>query len=230
LINTHVDIYFLNLLAFDVLQSIGGIINAKWVADAAISPGPLCDSQGILKNAGALGGAMFILAITIHTAAALLWKWKVPKSFAIPLVITLAIWLFIALGIGVSWSLYRHRQYIDITGMWCWIGSDFKNQRLLFEYAWMWITVFFNLLVYIPLYFSLRGNLSVSGFHVKWTSLYPLAYTITVIPFSICRWRTFNGYSVPWAATVVADILFCSSGLVNSLLYPLTRPSLLPAG
>ncbi|KAF8342805.1 uncharacterized protein EI90DRAFT_2892443, partial [Cantharellus anzutake] len=224
----------------------GGIINVKWAADAAVYPGSLCNWQGILKNVGDVGVAMFILAITIHTAAVLLWRWKVPRRSTVPLVVMLAIWLFIALENGISWALYHRREYITDTGMWCWIGPKYTRQRILFEYAWMWITTFFTLLVYVPLYFSLRGNLYVSGLRVIWTNCrssadpwqtngrragpmlwYPLAYTITVLPIAICRWRAFNGHDVPWAATVVSDVLFCSSGLVNSLLYPLTRPSLL---
>ncbi|KAF8342806.1 uncharacterized protein EI90DRAFT_791062 [Cantharellus anzutake] len=252
LISTHVDVYFLNVLLFDLVHSIGGIMNVRWALSAEINRGSFCHFQGILKNIGALGVAMFILAITIHTAAVMLWRWKAPRKATAAIVLMLTIWLFITLEIGLSLALYHRRQYIDISGMWCWIGPHFKNQRLLFEYVWIWITAIFNLLMYIPLYFSLRGNLHVNGFRVKWTSQssadtglvyartsyaragsmlwYPVAYTVIVLPFSVCRWRAFNRYHVSWTATVLADVLFCSSGLVNSLLYPLTRPSLLPAG
>lgn len=36
------------------------------------------------------------------------------------------------------------------------------------------------------------------------------------------------GHCVPWPATVVADVLFASSGLMNVLLFMFTRPNLMP--
>ena len=49
-----------------------------------------------------------------------------------------------------------------------------------------------------------------------------------VLPIAIVRWLAFSGKSVPTAATIFSGILFCLSGLINSLLYPATRPALLP--
>jgi hypothetical protein len=39
---------------------------------------------------------------------------------------------------------------------------------------------------------------------------------------------TFNDINVPFAATVFAAIAFSSSGVLNVILYTLTRPKLLP--
>lgn len=57
---------------------------------------------------------------------------------------------------------------------------------------------------------------------------YPAIYTITVLPIAIVRFRAFHDQHVPFAATVVSDVLFSSSGLFNVILFALTRPSLLP--
>ena len=57
---------------------------------------------------------------------------------------------------------------------------------------------------------------------------YPAIYTITVLPIAIVRFRAFHDQHVPFAATVVADVLFSCSGLFNVILFALTRPSLLP--
>jgi hypothetical protein len=32
--------------------------------------------------------------------------------------------------------------------------------RVLGEYLWMWITLFFSLVVYVPLFFWMRGNIA----------------------------------------------------------------------
>ncbi|KAF7440015.1 hypothetical protein PC9H_000356 [Pleurotus ostreatus] len=53
---------------------------------------------------------------------------------------------------------------------------------------------------------------------------YPLVYIITIFPISIARWVSFSGTAIPSAATMFADIMFCSSGFLNVLLYTITRP------
>jgi hypothetical protein len=40
---------------------------------------------------------------------------------------------------------------------WCWIGANYPLERIFGEYLWFWITLFFSLLSYIPLYLCHRG-------------------------------------------------------------------------
>lgn len=54
-------------------------------------------------------------------------------------------------------------------------------------------------------------------------------YTITVLPIAVVRWSAFSSNNVPFAATIVADVLFASSGLLNVILFAITRPALLPS-
>ena len=44
----------------------------------------------------------------------------------------------------------------------------------------------------------------------------------------MARFSTFKGINVPFAVTAVADALFASSGLFNTILFALTRPRLMP--
>lgn len=57
---------------------------------------------------------------------------------------------------------------------------------------------------------------------------YPAVYIITVLPVGIARFRAFQSQSVPYAATIFADFLFCCSGLFNVVLFSVTRPALMP--
>lgn len=57
---------------------------------------------------------------------------------------------------------------------------------------------------------------------------YPLVYTLTVLPIAIVRFRSFYDKNVPFAYTVVADVLFSCSGFFNVVLFSLTRPALMP--
>lgn len=60
------------------------------------------------------------------------------------------------------------------------------------------------------------------------SSSYPAVYIVTVFPLSVVRWMAFTGITVPFPATCVASVLFSSSGLLNVILFSLTRPGLVP--
>jgi len=192
---------------------------------------------------------MSTLAIAVHTSAVLLWEWKPPPGLWRSYLVVFVIWLFISLENGISWKLHHAAGYIENTGLWCWIGDGFPKERILLEYFWMWFTALSNLLLYVPLFLALRGNLVIRGYHLRWRKVssgeawtapnhasavarqmlwYPFAYVIIVLPIAIVRWLAFSGTNVPTAATIFAGILFCLSGFINSLLYPATRPALLP--
>ena len=43
--------------------------------------------------------------------------------------------------------------------LWCWIGKDYLEWRLLGEYVWLWLALFFSIATYTALYLWMRGNL-----------------------------------------------------------------------
>lgn len=49
-----------------------------------------------------------------------------------------------------------------------------------------------------------------------------------ILPLSIARYSTFAHRHVPYAVTIVVDIIYLSNGLFNVLLFSITRPFLLP--
>ncbi|CAE7200361.1 unnamed protein product, partial [Rhizoctonia solani] len=120
----------------------------------------------------------------------------------------------------------------------CWISGKYKAQRFGAEYVWLWISGFGSILLYIPLFLIMRGNIMWDPI-IGWKSLrwswrkddigvnsliwYPLTYTITVLPVSIVRWISFNGGHVDAAVVFVAASIFNLSGLVNVGLILFTR-------
>ncbi|KAG8764769.1 hypothetical protein FRC12_007900 [Ceratobasidium sp. 428] len=59
----------------------------------------------------------------------------------------------------------------------CWISQQYTDERLAGEYVWLWFAGFGNLLLYIPLFFILRGNIKwdeEEGWHsLRWKRLPP---------------------------------------------------------
>jgi len=139
---------------------------------------------------------------------------------------------------------------------WCWIsGGD--AERLVGEYAWLWVAACSSIFLYTVLFFRLRGNIQVDPrdwkrIHVRlhpdtpfqptaatreamaviW---YPICYTFLVLPLSIVRWMTFHpsgkgGSEPPFVFTAIAITVFALSGVVSVVLIMLTRRNLLLLG
>lgn len=154
----------LNLFISELLMSLGGMLDAKWAHETQVYCGGYCAAQGSLQFIGETSVAIWTLAITLHT-----W-WSVVSAkrvlfrawFCYGLVA--AVWIFL---FAFNFGAYTSYQIDDIsddnyftpTPFWCWINPKYKNQRAFGEYMWLWIAGFGNLLVYIPLYLLLRGNI-----------------------------------------------------------------------
>lgn len=52
---------------------------------------------------------------------------------------------------------------------------------------------------------------------------YPVAYTVLILPIAACRYASFAGHKVPFAATIFSGAVFMLSGLVNTILFASTR-------
>ncbi|KDQ63396.1 hypothetical protein JAAARDRAFT_169182 [Jaapia argillacea MUCL 33604] len=210
-------------------------------------------SVGVMKQLGDVGVAFATLAIALHTFCVLALRWKPDPSPRMAIMNVTLIWIFLALLVGLSLGTHKGKDYYGDTQFWCWITQDYPVQRIALEYFWLWFTAFLNIALYVPLALVLGGFIIIDGFkiripnkeergHLRVSSIngtrdarhlsmkmlfYPAVYTITVLPIAIVRWSAFYNHPVPFEATVFADALFSSSGLLNVLLFSITRPALL---
>ncbi|KDQ11331.1 hypothetical protein BOTBODRAFT_147232 [Botryobasidium botryosum FD-172 SS1] len=219
----HVDIYIACLFFTDAVQALGQIVNLRWVLLEKVQCGAHCAAQGSFKEWGETGVAMSTLVITIHTFFTLFFQWSPSPSKLLPILVVAFIWtynlLFVVIGYTVNPKarVGNDEPFFVATPYWCWIYSS-KVDRIFGEYVWIWIAMIASIVLYIVLFFFLRGNLLVapSG---KWFRVrlllrpgandqnpyldglsfrkpseamkmfcYPMAYTITVLPITIYRW------------------------------------------
>ncbi|KII93804.1 hypothetical protein PLICRDRAFT_405927 [Plicaturopsis crispa FD-325 SS-3] len=251
--STHVHYYFLNLLVSDLIQAIGGILNAKWLLDDRVTEGALCTAQGALKQVGDVGVALSSVIIAVHTLSILVFRYEPRPSTAI--IVLSAVWITIGLIIGVSFATHKGQTYYGDTQYWCWITTRYHVQQIVLEYLWMWLAAFFNIIIYIFLALVVRGFITVDGSKIRIPNkreregkrlssssirrkggvialqmlFYPAVYIVTVIPISVVRFTAFGGYHIPFAGTAVADVIFALSGVLNVILFSLTRPKLMPS-
>ncbi|KAJ4002428.1 hypothetical protein F5050DRAFT_17484 [Lentinula boryana] len=160
-VSTQVHCYFVNLLIFDLIQAIGGVIDAKWVAEAGVTEGPLCTAQGILKQMGDVGVALSSAIIALHTFCVLVLRRNAPPPVAAAVLIL--IWIFIALIVGLSVSTHKGQDYYGNTEYWCWITSRYGFQRIALEYFWLWLAAFINLVCYGIMALVVKGVVVVDG-------------------------------------------------------------------
>ncbi|VDB99743.1 unnamed protein product [Peniophora sp. CBMAI 1063] len=246
-LDTPLHLYFLNLLFWDLVQSLGGLMNIRWIIDADVTEDSFCVAQGAFKQLADVGSAIASLTIASHTFSTLVFRWTPTNSMLKGGLIILGWWLFMIVILVVDIAVNGSRTFYGNTGYWCWISARFPVQRMVLDYVWMFIACLFNIVAYVPLYFVLRGTLVLDGWRLHRPNtpperavlrksnhlalkmlIYPVTYTISVLPIAIARWTQFNHSDIPFAATVVCDMIYMSSGIFNVILYALTRPFLLP--
>ncbi|KAH9953521.1 hypothetical protein BC827DRAFT_129599 [Russula dissimulans] len=238
------DIYMFTLFSFDILQALGGILDVRWAHNGIVTRGSYCEAQGIIQQIGELGVALTTLVLAIHTFVGALWRvgLEAPR-FAFCLVGFVCVFITLWVSIGAA----THRNYEVPTPYWCWVSPQFPGERLGGEYVWLWAALFASAILYIPLYYWTEGRLSVDPdswykFHrsrpddtVGYTQrrialgmlLYPMAYSLVVLPISVARWLQFDHHNVSSAATFFSVSMFNLSGAINVLLFLTFRPQLL---
>ncbi|KAK0463750.1 uncharacterized protein EV420DRAFT_1106427 [Desarmillaria tabescens] len=257
-VSSHIHYYFVNLLACDLILSIGGIMDIRWVAEANVTAGTFCTAQGIFKQLGDLGVALSTMSIAIHTFLVLVFKYYSPPKVA-PFVVA-TIWTFLGLVVGVSSAIHHGKGYYGPTQYWCWITSKFRTEQIALEYGWVWFAASVNIMCYAMIALVLKGIVLVDGYKIRLRRrsdasstksvtdgtkgmsssaqrsnaiamrmlFYPAVYLVAIFPMSLVRWLSFFGMKVPFIATAFASILFSSSGILNVILFTLTRPGLVP--
>jgi hypothetical protein len=244
LLDAPADIYMLCLFSYDILQAVGGILDVRWAHDGIVTVGPYCTAQGVVQQIGQLGVALLTLIFTVHNFLVAMWRVGLrARHFAFGLVALTT--LFVALWVGIGNGI--HKNLVAPTPYWCWIGPDYKLERLAGEYVWIWLALSASVIAYIPLFFKFwtQGRLSIDPdkwyklrldrpdgeYPLKRTALgmllYPLAYALMVLPLSIARWSLFNHRKVSSAATFFGVTVFNLSGAINVLLFLIVRPQLL---
>jgi hypothetical protein len=208
-----------------------------------------------MQQLGEVGVAQTTLAIAIHTFVAVWWSKGIHSLGVAKAVVTL-IWLFTGLFVITGTAIHANKLtlYESPTPYWCWIGGQYKRTRIFGEYLWLWLTLIFSFLAYIPLFLWSRGNITVDptrwwkfrvhksthqtadlldpgGRRRRSLSLiaYPLVYSVIVLPLSIVRWIGFSQESrgvnhISSAATISVISIYGLSGMFNVLLFLLTRP------
>ncbi|KAH9966227.1 hypothetical protein BGW80DRAFT_1534680 [Lactifluus volemus] len=235
------DIYLLTLFFFDILQALGGAFNIRWARDGIVTTGSYCVAQGIVQQTGELGVALTTLLLASHTFVTALWsvgmEARGPAFGLVGLV-----WVFIALWVGLGNGL--NKMYEAPTPYWCWIPKRYFAEQVAGEYAWILLAWFASIFMYIPVYLSVTGHLSVENGRprIHWKGrpigtanrratlrllIFPFAYSIIVLPLSVSRLKQFVHGDVPSSIQFFSASMFNLSGAINVVLFLVSKPQFL---
>ncbi|KAG8919450.1 hypothetical protein FRC02_001644 [Tulasnella sp. 418] len=218
-----VDYFFFGLLVADLFRAIGHMMGIAWVAKAGIKSSTSCSIEGAFRHIGSVGEALFTLSIAVYTFLVIYLRLNIPSIRCLPWVVVGSIILFLTLMVAVCVSAHKDPPFYGPAGLWCWVADKYKGEKIG---AAIWHLLARN------------GRSTESNQQRRETMsiakkmlVYPVAYIILILPVSIIR---FIGFYDPnadveavWRA--IAGVIYAASGLVNALLYIITRPRLLPS-
>jgi len=246
---TNVAVYFWFLLLSDIIQSIGSIMNAKWVGMSAVQSGNYCTAQGVIKHIADISCGGWSLVIAVHTFAVMFYQVHSPRWVMWLTVVCINGYMVFMCFLGplvYKTGSYGKPNFYGISGYWCWISDEYNIGQITMDYLAMFVSAFFSLVLYFLVFLRMRGNIVVVGRYVSWRwnkdsewgsrhvddralvvakqmLLYPVGYSFVIIPIAAARFSEWTGHTVPFAVTIFCDCVFLLSGLINVVLFCITR-------
>ncbi|KAI9374331.1 G protein-coupled glucose receptor regulating Gpa2-domain-containing protein [Aspergillus egyptiacus] len=228
-----------NLVIADIQQSLAFLICAKWYADNKVEASTAaCFLQGFWLQIGDPASGIFVLAIAFHTFYQVAMSRKL--SYRAFVTIVIGLWLFVAILVIIPLATHGADVFVP-AGAWCWISQDYEPIRLWTHYFWIFLAEFGTVSLYAVLWFQLRRRIKQSAIlgssHteslrrlrrvVGYMIIYPIAYIVLSLPLAAGRMATAQGNTPNIVYFCVAGAMITSSGLVDVLLYTLTRKNLI---
>ncbi|OCH89019.1 hypothetical protein OBBRIDRAFT_794688 [Obba rivulosa] len=252
-IRSRVAAYFISLLLCDLCQGVGSLMNSRWYMNGAVTYEPFCTAQGALKQIADVGNAYWNTTIAMNAFWILFLRWKVRTyvMYAVLIGGWSAIGTLIMVGPAAVQSNSKGPFY-GISGYWCWISNGYEVSHITLDYMFMFSSAVVTFVLYLLIFLNLRGNIWVNGWRVSFSFprdaeraasrgvddhamkvakqmlLYPLSYTIMILPIGVCRFMEWAGHDVPFTATIFSDAIYLTSGVANVILFAVTRRILPP--
>ncbi|KAJ5975558.1 hypothetical protein N7481_009265 [Penicillium waksmanii] len=228
-----------NLILADFQQSLAFLICLRWIVTDQIKSGTAgCFLQGLWLQIGDPGSGLFVLAIAFHTFLLVVWGRKM--SYKVFVTFVCGVWAFIALIVIIPLAMYGADVYVP-SGAWCWINEEHETVRLWTHYIWIFLAEFGTVALYAIMYFQLRKQIAASSILgnsqleslkrlrrvVGYMTIYPIVYIVLSLPLAAGRMATANGDSPSLTFFCCAGAIITSSGLVDVILYTVTRRNLI---
>ncbi|KAA1119245.1 hypothetical protein PGT21_018781 [Puccinia graminis f. sp. tritici] len=232
-------ILFIDLLASDLIQSLGFLLNLAHVGKPIIEDSTICTVQGVFIQLGDTSGAFATVAIAVHTFIVLINR--TPPSTAALLIVLGMKWalVFILAMIGpLAFATDALGPFYGPAGAWCWISSAYPWQRLCLHYVWLFFAGAASAVTYALIFWNVRRRLRTQYAQTSYdrsveeTSMenaakkmlvYPLCYLLLMLPLGIDRITAIFGRTWSLDVQIACGVIFTLVGLVDSVVFCWTR-------
>ncbi|KAG9284698.1 hypothetical protein G9A89_002929 [Geosiphon pyriformis] len=221
----------LNLLFADWIQSIGYMMSYYWISqDGNIKSYPNCNIQGMLINIGGVASGCWAFTLCLQTYLMVVHSYDPKWLFTASMMI---IWPFniILSTIGTLIQNPHIPFYSSAGGAWCWINAEYSTYRLIFHYGIITVLAVSIYLLYGRLIYIIyrrqatirtEKNQTLKKNGIK-LLLYPGAHCLITLPLALHRLMESGETQTSFSFLIIAGCIAASSGLVNSLIYGMTR-------
>ena len=228
-------ILIFNLILADVQQSIAFMLNVQWLRDDAVTVGTSsCWAQGWFVSTGDLSSGLFTLAIAVHSYADIVHDYRLSHRPFLAAIGSLWIFNYAMAIIGIA--LHPADIYVR-AGAWCWVNTQYSDERLWLHYFWILIAEFATVVIYSLIFSIIRQRVASSFYDAetkdrasraaKLVIAYPIIYVICTLPLVIARLMSMAGRPVTFTQLCIAGAMITSNGWLDVLLYSITRRALL---
>ncbi|KAL4893139.1 G protein-coupled glucose receptor regulating Gpa2-domain-containing protein [Aspergillus ambiguus] len=229
-----------NLLLVDLQQSTAFMICLHWIAKGHVyMPSAPCYLQGWWIQTGDPGSGLFVMAIALHTGAVVMRGRQLP--FPVFIACVIGLWTFILILGFIPVGLFGDEVFVISEAGWCWLSPTHETERLWVHYLWIFIAEFGTVVLYGVMFFYLQRrmkeasmlrhgpqeNLKRLNRVVIYMVIYPLVYLVLSLPLAAGRMSTARHVIPSRTYFAVAGCLMALSGMVDVIVYTLTRRHLL---
>ncbi|RUP44912.1 hypothetical protein BC936DRAFT_148869 [Jimgerdemannia flammicorona] len=225
------NILVLNLLFADLLQAGVNQTNYVWIINKAPIEGTLCTVSGAWLNFADVSSSLWVFVICIHTYLLVNHNIRFKHIVTVSMVFVWGI-SFILSVVGFAFEEKGYPFY-DNVGAWCWISAHYPVARVALQYGLMIFVAISMFVFYGLILLRIRKNniwdkknkvsnskLSSVARKLFW---YPLAYlflTFLVFLYRVCGYFRVE---LPYIIIAIGGANFSCLGLVDSLIYGISR-------
>lgn len=125
----------------------------------------LSSTEKVGTHASQIGTAIFCFAISVHTFSQLFLRrqWSNRTSHTVLLVSWAVVLLEVCIEVFVIAKAKDIGRYYGIAGLWCWITPAYPISRFATSYLLMFVSAGLSFILYLLVFFQLRGNITVSA-------------------------------------------------------------------
>jgi len=169
---TNVAVYFICLLFADLIQAFASIMNARWVQSGGVEHGQFCTVQGVLKHLSDIESAAWSFVISAQTFCLLFYQLQSPRWVGWVVLGSVNALMVVLTVLGpASYKTMTNGGFYGVSGYWCWITSEYSLARMTLDYMILFLSASLSFILYTLVFFRLRGNIVVTGWHVRFRML-----------------------------------------------------------